>query len=47
MLQQQGEAAGDDPVAACESAVRSIRAAFAQPRTTIETQETSQEKPAA
>jgi uncharacterized protein (TIGR03086 family) len=31
MLQQQGEAAGDDPVAACQSAVRSIRAAFAQP----------------
>jgi uncharacterized protein (TIGR03086 family) len=31
MLQQQGETAGDDPVAACESAVRSIRAAFAQP----------------
>jgi uncharacterized protein (TIGR03086 family) len=31
MLQRQGEAAGDDPVAACESAVRSIRAAFAQP----------------
>ena len=28
---QQGGAAGDDPVAACESAVRSIRAAFAQP----------------
>jgi uncharacterized protein (TIGR03086 family) len=27
----QGGAAGDDPVAACESAVRSIRAAFAQP----------------
>jgi uncharacterized protein (TIGR03086 family) len=31
ILQQQGKAAGDDPVAACESAVRSIRAAFAQP----------------
>ena len=31
MLRRQGEAAGDDPAAACESAVRSIRAAFAQP----------------
>lgn len=31
ILQRQGEAPGDDPVAACESAVRSIRAAFAQP----------------
>jgi uncharacterized protein (TIGR03086 family) len=31
MLQRQGEAVGDDPAAACESAVRSIRAAFAQP----------------
>ena len=31
MLQRQGEAAGDDPAAACESAVRSISAAFAQP----------------
>jgi uncharacterized protein (TIGR03086 family) len=31
ILQQQGEAAGDDPVAALGSAVRSIRAAFAQP----------------
>lgn len=30
ILQQRG-AAGDDPVAACDSAVRSIRAAFAQP----------------
>ena len=28
MLQRQGEAAGDDPIAACEGAVRSIRAAF-------------------
>jgi uncharacterized protein (TIGR03086 family) len=31
MLQRQSEAAGDDPVAACESAVRSIREAFAEP----------------
>ena len=31
LILQQGGAAGDDPVAACESAVRSIRAAFAQP----------------
>jgi uncharacterized protein (TIGR03086 family) len=31
MLQRQGQAADEDPVAACESAVRSIRAAFAQP----------------
>jgi uncharacterized protein (TIGR03086 family) len=31
ILQQQGKAAGDDPAAACESAVRLIRAAFAQP----------------
>jgi uncharacterized protein (TIGR03086 family) len=31
MLQRPGEAAVDDPAAACESAVRSIRAAFAQP----------------
>ena len=31
ILQRQGEAAADDPVAACESAVRSIRAAFAAP----------------
>ena len=31
MLQQQGQASGEDPVAACESAVRSVRAAFAQP----------------
>ena len=31
LILQQGGAAGDDPVAACESGVRSIRAAFAQP----------------
>jgi uncharacterized protein (TIGR03086 family) len=31
MLLRQGETAGDNPVVACESAVRSIRAAFAQP----------------
>jgi uncharacterized protein (TIGR03086 family) len=31
MLQRPDEAAGEDPVAACESAVRSIRAAFEQP----------------
>ena len=31
MLQRQGEASGYDPVAACETAVRSIRAAFAEP----------------
>jgi uncharacterized protein (TIGR03086 family) len=31
LILQPGGAAGDDPVAACESAVRSIRAAFAQP----------------
>jgi uncharacterized protein (TIGR03086 family) len=31
ILQRQGEAVGDDPVAACENAVRSIRAAFTQP----------------
>jgi uncharacterized protein (TIGR03086 family) len=30
MLRRQDEARGDDPVAACESAVRSIRAAFAE-----------------
>jgi uncharacterized protein (TIGR03086 family) len=31
MLQRQSEAVGDDPLAACESAVRSIRQAFAEP----------------
>jgi uncharacterized protein (TIGR03086 family) len=31
MLQRQSEAAGNDPVAACERAVRSIREAFAEP----------------
>ena len=31
LILQQGGAVGDAPVAACESAVRSIRAAFAQP----------------
>jgi len=31
LILQQGGAAGDAPVTACESAVRSIRAAFAQP----------------
>jgi uncharacterized protein (TIGR03086 family) len=31
MLQRQSEAVGDDPVAACEQAVRSIREAFAEP----------------
>jgi len=31
LILQQGGAAGDAPVAACESAVRSIRSAFAQP----------------
>jgi hypothetical protein len=31
MLERQGEAAGDDPVAACGSAAQSIRAAFAEP----------------
>ena len=31
MLKRQGEAADRDPVAACESAVRSIREAFAEP----------------
>jgi hypothetical protein len=31
MLERQGEAADDDPVAACGSAVQSIRAAFAVP----------------
>jgi uncharacterized protein (TIGR03086 family) len=31
MLERQGEAAGNDPVAACETAVRSISEAFARP----------------
>jgi uncharacterized protein (TIGR03086 family) len=31
ILAQQGEAAGTDPVSACETAVRSVRAAFAEP----------------
>lgn len=31
ILVQQGEAAGTDPVSACETAVRSVRAAFAEP----------------
>jgi len=31
MLQRQSEAVGDDPVAACEQAARSIREAFAEP----------------
>jgi uncharacterized protein (TIGR03086 family) len=31
LLAQQSEAAGADPVAACESAARSVRAAFAEP----------------
>jgi uncharacterized protein (TIGR03086 family) len=31
MLQRQSEAVGDDPVEACEQAVRSIREAFAEP----------------
>jgi hypothetical protein len=31
MLQRQSEAVGDDPVAACEHAVRSIHEAFAEP----------------
>ncbi len=31
LVLQQGGAAGDDPVAACQSAVRPVRAAFAQP----------------
>jgi uncharacterized protein (TIGR03086 family) len=31
VLERQSEAAGDDPVAACEIAVRSIREAFAEP----------------
>ncbi len=31
LVPRQGGAAGDDPVAACESAVRPVRAAFAQP----------------
>ena len=31
MMQRQDEASGDDPVAACERSVRSIRAAFAEP----------------
>jgi uncharacterized protein (TIGR03086 family) len=31
ILARQSEAAGTDPVAACESAVRSVRAAFAEP----------------
>ena len=31
MLQRQSEAAGADPVAACERAVRSIREAFSEP----------------
>jgi uncharacterized protein (TIGR03086 family) len=31
MLERQSEAAGTDPVSGCESAVRSVRAAFAEP----------------
>jgi uncharacterized protein (TIGR03086 family) len=31
MLEHQSEAVGADPVAACEGAVRSVRAAFAEP----------------
>jgi len=31
MLAQQSEAAGTDPATACESAVRSVHAAFAEP----------------
>jgi uncharacterized protein (TIGR03086 family) len=32
MLQRQSEAVGDDPVAACEQAVQSMREAFEEPR---------------
>jgi uncharacterized protein (TIGR03086 family) len=31
MAERQGDAAGDDPVAACGSAVQSVRVAFAEP----------------
>jgi uncharacterized protein (TIGR03086 family) len=31
LMERQSEAAGPDPVAACKSAVRSVRAAFAEP----------------
>ncbi len=31
MLERQSEAVGTDPVAGCESAARSVRAAFAEP----------------